>query len=163
MVDLSPPRAEELGRRRASAGPTEADGRRDSPCVAAVSPAGPGSEYGVCMPDREERPDAFERPVVWLGVEEVAILYANAFQSQIDSQTLDSIVLTIGQMTQPAISGATEEERRRQAETVAYVHVKPVVRVGLTEARVRDLQAILGASLRQLEQARSMRPQGPRT
>lgn len=107
-------------------------------------------------------PEGIQVPVVWLGVEEVPILFANAFVSQIDAQTLDSLVLTVGQMTQPAISGATEQERRQQVENVAYVPIKPVVRLGLTEARAKELIATLGANLDHLEQARKLNPGDPR-
>lgn len=111
---------------------------------------------------RVNGPDGIEVPVVWLGVEDVPILHANAFVSQIDAQTLDALILTVGQMTQPAISGATEQERRQQVESVAYVPIKPVVRLGLTEARARELVATLQANLDHLETARKLKPADPR-
>ena len=117
--------------------------------------------YGGPVSEPDE-PDGIAVPVVWLGVEDVAILYANAFVSQIDAQTLDSLILTVGQMTQPAIHGATQEERRQQVENVAYVPIKPVVRLGLTEARARELIATLQANLDHLEAARKLRPGDPR-
>ena len=101
-------------------------------------------------------------PVVWLGAEDVPILYVNAFVSQFDVQTLDSLIVTIGQLTPPAIMGMTDDERREQAEQIAYVPIKPVVRLGLTPARARELIATLEANLDHLEQARNMRPGDPR-
>lgn len=106
--------------------------------------------------------DGVAVPVVWLGPEDVPILYVNAFVSQFDQQTLDSLILTVGQLTPPAIVGATSDERREQLEQVAYVPIKPVVRLGLTPARAKELIATLQANLDQLEQARNMRPGDPR-
>jgi hypothetical protein len=57
----------------------------------------------------EDQPPGIAVPVAWLGVEDVPILLANAFVSQFDAQTLDSLTLTVGQVTMPAIMGATEE------------------------------------------------------
>jgi hypothetical protein len=111
------------------------------------------------MPADEE---GVELPLVWLGPEDVPILYINAVVSQFDAQTMDSLIVTLGQLTPPAIVGATLEERREQADQIAYVPVKPVVRLGLTEARARELVAILQANLDQLEQARNRRPGDPR-
>jgi hypothetical protein len=103
----------------------------------------------------------FELPLVWLGPEDVPILFINAVVSQFDPQ-MDSLILTLGQLTPPAIVGATPEERQAQVDQIAYVPIKPVVRVGLTEARGRELVAILQSNLDQLEQARNMRRGDPR-
>lgn len=102
-------------------------------------------------------PEGIAVPVVWLGPEEVPILHANAFVSQFDPQTLDSLTLTVGQMTAPAIAAATPEEREEQIRQVAYVPVKPVVRLALTPDRARELVATLQANLDQLETARNVR------
>ena len=101
-------------------------------------------------------------PVAWVGPEDVPILAANAFVSQYDPQTLDALILTIGQLTPPAIMGATPEEREEQARQVTYVHVKPIVRLGLTIARARELIATLQANLDQLEEAIKLHPGDPR-
>jgi hypothetical protein len=93
-------------------------------------------------------------PVVWLGPEDVPIMLANAFISQFDPQTFDSLTLTVGQMTPPAIQGLTDEDRRQQIEQIAYVPIKPVVRLGLTPARALELIATLQSNLDQLEHAR---------
>jgi hypothetical protein len=109
-----------------------------------------------------EDPHAIQVPVVWMGVEDVPILHANAFVSQFDPQTFDSLILTVGQLTPPAIAGGTIEEREEQARQVAYVPIKPVVRLGLTIARASELAATLQANLDQLEQATKLRPGDPR-
>jgi hypothetical protein len=113
------------------------------------------------VPD-ESDPRAVQIPVASLGVEDVPVLFASAFTSQFDPQTLDSLILTVGQVTPPAVAGATDEEREEQLRSIAYVPIKPVVRLGLTEARARELVATLQANLDQLEVARSLRPADPR-
>lgn len=97
-----------------------------------------------------------------MGVEDVPVLLATAFVSQFDTQTLDVLTLTVGQVTAPAINAATPEERREQIEQIAYVPIKPVVRLGLTPARARELIATLSANLDQLEEATKLRPVDPR-
>lgn len=109
-----------------------------------------------------DTPEGVSVPIVWLGPEDVPILHANAFVSQFDAQTLDSLTLTIGQMTQPAIGGATAEEREEQVRQIAFVPIKPVVRLALTPARARELIATLAANLDQLEQATNVIPGDPR-
>lgn len=103
-----------------------------------------------------------EVPVAWIGPEDVLILHANAFVSQFDPQTLDSLTLTIGQMTPPAIVGATAEEREEQARQVTFVPIKPIVRLALTPARARELIATLEANLYQLESTTKVLKRDPR-
>ena len=101
-------------------------------------------------------------PIVWSGPEDVPILVANAFVCQFDSETLDAFILTVGQLTPPALVGANPEEIRRQAEQISYVPVKPVARFGLSVGKMRELIAILAGNLEQLEAATTMRPGDPR-
>lgn len=109
-----------------------------------------------------EEPGSVTLPLVWLGPEDVPILYCNAFVSQFDPQTMDSIIVTVGQLTPPAISGATNDEREEQLRSVSFVPIKPVVRLGLTLARARELAATLQANLDQLERATTVRGGDPR-
>jgi hypothetical protein len=109
----------------------------------------------------EGSPDSFAVPIVWAGPEDVPILFANAFVSQFD-QTLDSFILTFGQMTPPALIGATPEELREQAEQITFIPVKPIVRLSLTPTRLREVIASLQANLDQLERASTMQPGDPR-
>lgn len=102
-------------------------------------------------------PTSIEVPVAWIGPEDIPILHANAFVSQFDPQTLESLTLTVGQMTPPAIMGATEEEREEQARQITFVPIKPIVRLALTPARAKELIAILQANLDQLAIAADMR------
>lgn len=106
-------------------------------------------------------PEGIEVPVAWIGPEDVPIHTANAFVSQFDT-TLDLLILTVGQVTPPAILGSTVEERKEQAQNVAFVPIKPIVRLGLTPARAREVIATLQANLDQLEEALTLRPRDPR-
>jgi hypothetical protein len=117
--------------------------------------------YGTAVPPEET--EGVELPVVWLGPEEVPILHVNAMVSQFDPQHLDSLILTLGQVTFPAIVGASAEERKEQVEQIAYVPIKPIARLALTTARAKELIATLDANLDQLEQARKLRPEDPRS
>jgi hypothetical protein len=82
----------------------------------------------------EGPPDSIAVPVVWSSPEDVPILYANTFVCQFE-QTLDSFILTVGQLTPPALIAATPEELREQAENIAFVVVKTVARFGLTPSQ----------------------------
>ncbi len=113
------------------------------------------------MASEQDVPPTVELPAVWLGVEDVPIQLATAFVSQFDPQMLDSLTLTVGQVTFPAISGPSQEERDEQVKNIAYVPIKPVVRLGLTPARARELVATLQASLDLLEAATKLRPPNP--
>jgi hypothetical protein len=116
--------------------------------------------YGI--PVASEEPEGIAIPSAWLGVEDVPILLANAFVSQFDPQSRDALTLTIGQVTFPAISGSTPEERAEQVQQIAYVPIKPIVRLGLTPRRARELIATLQANLDQLDEATKLIPGDPR-
>jgi hypothetical protein len=96
-----------------------------------------------------EEGQSIQIPLAWIGVEEVPIFFAN--QAVVQFQQ-NEFILTFGQMSPPAILGSTEEERAEQAEEIPYVPVKPLARLGLTEARMRELIALLEVNLRNYEQ-----------
>jgi hypothetical protein len=108
---------------------------------------------------QEEHPEGIAVPIVWNAPEEVPILVANAFVSQFDRD--GSFIVTIGQMTPPALVG-TPDEVEEQARQVNFVPVKPFVRLGLSRARLEELIAILQANLEQSERARTMGGEDPR-
>lgn len=87
-------------------------------------------------------------PVAWIGAEDLPLLFVNQFVTQLHE---DTIFVTIGQMTPPALIG-TPEERVEQLEQIAYVPVKPAVRLALTPIDARRLASALNVSLDQLEQ-----------
>lgn len=92
------------------------------------------------MPDFSDQPDGIHVPIVWVGVEELPVAFANQFIVQVDR---GEVFLTIGQFVPPPIIGATEEERRAQAENIEFVQVKPVARVVMTPSRLYELATAL--------------------
>jgi hypothetical protein len=89
-------------------------------------------------------------PLVWVGIDETPIVFANQVLAQFFSE---EFVLTFGQSFPPPILGATEEERRKQAEELPYVAVRPVARLSLNERRMRELVDILQKNLEMFERS----------
>jgi hypothetical protein len=110
----------------------------------------------------EGEPGLISVPLVWSGPEDLPIFFVNAFVSQFDQQSFETFVVTLGQITPPAIIGSTEEERREQAEQITFVPIKPIIRFSLDRIRMRELIATLQANLDQLEHATTMKPGDPR-
>ncbi len=96
----------------------------------------------------DEQNPSIDIPLSWIGTEELPIFLVNQFVCQFNQE---EFILTFGQMTPPALLG-TEEERIEQAQQVAYVPVKPLARLGFTEARMRELIAVLEVNLRNYEE-----------
>lgn len=92
----------------------------------------------------EERSGQIPVPLVWVGAEELPVLFLNQFIAQVDR---GEVFLTLGQVVPPPILGQSEEERRQQAESIEYVPVKPVVRLGFTPARLQEFIQILQITL----------------
>ncbi len=84
-----------------------------------------------------------EMPLAWVGLEELPVAFANQFLTQFQP---GEFVLSIGQVTPPALLG-TPEQIAEQAADVTYVPVRPIVRVGFTRARMQELIAVLQANL----------------
>jgi len=78
-------------------------------------------------------------PVIWVGLDEVPIMFANQFVIQGGGGEL---LLTIGQLAPPMLLG-TEDERRQQAEAISYVPIKPLCRISLTADRLGELIDVL--------------------
>ena len=105
------------------------------------------------MPDHPDQPDSVQVPVVWVGVEELPVAFANQFVVQVDR---GEVFLTIGQLVPPPIIGATEEERRAQAENIEFVQVKPVARLVMTPSKLHELATTLelGKTIHNAQQER---------
>lgn len=78
-------------------------------------------------------------PIVFNGMDEVPILYANNFLIQYES---GDFVLTVGQLNTPLLMG-TEEEQREQAQRITHVSVKVVARIALNRSRLEQLNGLL--------------------
>ncbi|SRR5712692_1221497 len=96
-------------------------------------------------------------PLVWVGSEEVPILFANAFIAQFVQPDQVEFVLTVGQLVPPALLGS-QEQIEAQAKAVSFVPVKTVARIGFTRQRVAELAQVLQTVLDNHDQAQ----RGPR-
>ncbi len=97
----------------------------------------------AAMADQEGAPEFVQVPVVWVGADEMPVQFVNQAMGVV---TRDEIVLTLGALVPPAIIG-TEEERRAQAENVQFIQIRPVARVGITEAGCEQMIKVLKESL----------------
>jgi len=93
-------------------------------------------------------------PIVYVGGEDVPVLLANQFVIQHEQ---NEFVLTLGQVTPPILLG-TLEERREQAQKLAYVPVKVVARVAFTRERLVELIEVLQEHLRKYDTRRGEKP-----
>jgi hypothetical protein len=86
-------------------------------------------------------------PVVFIGIEDVPILYVNQFVLSFQPQ---EFILTMGQLAPPILLGS-EEEQREQAGQLDYVPIKVVGRVGMNRRRLVDLIALLEKQLQRYD------------
>jgi hypothetical protein len=97
----------------------------------------------------EQPPQKLDVPLAWVGYDEEQVAFANQFLVQF--QPDGSFVLGIGQATAPPLMG-TPEEVAQQVAQIEFVPVKTLMRVAMTEAKMRELVAALEANLRNFEQ-----------
>jgi hypothetical protein len=88
-------------------------------------------------------------PLVWVGADDLPVHFANQFVSVVQA---NEIFLTIGSVVPPAILGSTVEERKAEVERITYVPVKPIARLGLTPAGLKQLIEVLQTTLEKHEQ-----------
>lgn len=80
--------------------------------------------------------DFFQLPLTWIDVDKTPAQFVNAILTQLDD--FGDILVTFGQATPPALTGATPEENRKQMERVAYVPVRPIVRLSMSRSRLEQ-------------------------
>lgn len=101
------------------------------------------------MATEEPPPEGSVRvPVVWVGAEDLPVHFVNQFVGVVQP---NEVFLTFGAIVPPAILGATEEERKQQAESIQFVQVKPIARLGLTPERLQELIKVLNTTLANYE------------
>jgi len=105
------------------------------------------------MPGSAQPPDNRDIPLAWVGYDEVPIVYANQFIVQ--NQPEGSFLLGVGQVSPPPLSGSSEAEMIAQLESIEFIPIRPLLRAALTETTMRELAAVLEASLRKAEQRSS--------
>ena len=85
----------------------------------------------------------FELPIVFTGVEDVPIYFANHFVVQHQG---DEFFIIVGQVTPPILLG-TVDDQRRQASQLTHVPVNVVARIGMNKHRLTELVKILQENL----------------
>ncbi len=105
-----------------------------------------------------EPPQSIQLQLAWVGYDETPIVYANQFLIQFQPE--GSFVIGIGQATPPALVGTPEQIAAQLAE-LEFVPVRPLARVAITEAKIRELIQALSANLQNFEHhAQSLDPRG---
>ena len=89
-------------------------------------------------------------PLVWVGAEDLPVHFVNQFLGLVQP---NEIFLMLGSLVPPPIIGETLEERKGQAESVPFVAVKPIARVGMTPDRLKELIGVLQQTLENYERA----------
>ncbi len=79
--------------------------------------------------------------MAWIGTEELPVLFANQFLFQVGPP--GEVFITVGQVVPPAVIGSPQEQQQ-QLQALPFVPVKPVVRLGMSRARLRELITSLG-------------------
>ncbi len=95
------------------------------------------------MPD----PGILSVPPVYVGIDDVPILYANHFIIQHQQA---EFILSVGQVSPPILLG-DEAEQREQAERLSYLPVKVVARLALTRERLQELMTVLQDNLKHFD------------
>lgn len=94
------------------------------------------------MADSED--DIVQVPIAWVGLDDQPVLMANQFIGQVEQ---DEIVVSIGAHVSPPILGNTVEDRLEQLQRVAFIPVRPIVRVSMTRRKVEELAHVLRDTL----------------
>jgi len=108
------------------------------------------------MTPHDSQPPERQVPLSWVGYDEVPIVYANQFLVQHQD---GQFVVAFGQFTLPALLGSPEELEEQLSE-IEFVPVRPLNRFVLPEGKMRELIAVLEASLSKAE--RFGQPDDPR-
>lgn len=91
-------------------------------------------------------------PLRWDGLEALPVLASNFALVQMDAvgATADSILLTFGHASPPAVTGTPEEQAAQMAK-YSEVLVRPLVRISMSPRRLKELANLLNRTVEQLE------------
>ena len=104
------------------------------------------------MADELQPLKRIELRAVWIGLEEMPIMFVNQTIAQVDDQ--GDVIVSFGQATPPVILGGTLEEQRKQAEAIPFVQIRPVARLSLSTQRIREIIGVLQQTLDNQERAK---------
>lgn len=93
--------------------------------------------------------DAVQLRLLWRGLDDTPLLYANQFVVQHER---DELILTIGQFQPPILIGQPDE-RIEQARQLGYVPINVVGRYAFTRQRLAELAGYLNEHLQKFDQA----------
>lgn len=99
------------------------------------------------MAPKKSTPDQLAVPLLWVGVDDADIHYANQIIVQPGEGT--EFFVTFGQVAPPLLFGLTPEENRERAKQIAYVPVRTVARLGLTLERMEQFTEVMQRVLTQ--------------
>jgi hypothetical protein len=88
----------------------------------------------------DEPAEAFALPVVWVDNEEKPVVLANQFLLQ--AVTAEEFVMSIGQVSPPAVIGSPDDQRK-QLEQIPFAPVRTVARISFTRQRLDELAELL--------------------
>lgn len=86
--------------------------------------------------------------LVWAEDDDLPVFAGNQFAIL---GTDGEIFLTVGQVVPPIAVGGSPEERREHIEKLGTMIIRPVARFSMAPQRVRELHALLGGVLDQLD------------
>jgi hypothetical protein len=92
----------------------------------------------------EPSPEGRALPLVWVGIEDLPIVFANQMLKQHVGRT--EFDLAFGPVTPPGVLG-DDELKARQLEEIAFVGVRPIARVSLNRQRLQELIRVLQENL----------------
>lgn len=89
--------------------------------------------------------------MAWVGIDDMPAVAANQVASQFTPE--DGFTVIFGQANPPIIVSDDPEEVRRAFESVPFVPVRPVARLAITPARMREVVEVLTRSLARYDMA----------
>lgn len=104
-----------------------------------------------------EPSDGTAVPVLWDGLEDANIAFVNQMIVQLGPPGHeDEFIVTHGQLHPPVLLGS-EVEKRARLESLPFVTVKVVSKIGIPVGRVRELRDLLDNMLRTYDEATTQR------
>ena len=109
------------------------------------------------MAAKAQAPGQLAVPLLWVGVDDADIHYANQIIVQPGEGT--EFFVTFGQVAPPLLLGLTPEENLERAKQIAYVPVRTVARLGLTLERMEQFTEVMQRVLNQYKELKAQETQ----
>lgn len=92
--------------------------------------------------------EAREIPLVWVGAEDLRLVWANQFLLQVHGE---EVFLSAGQATPPALIGSLAD-KVTQLDEIDFVPVHTLTRLALSPGKLRELHALLDGAVKALDE-----------